>query len=80
MDRLSLIASIEGIQKEIRLREVRLNHRRAWYLDPVRFTRNHPTNQSYDMYGFYIVGYRILQEIKRLKEILCDLVICLRNL
>ena len=59
--------SIEGINREIERRETRLRHRKAWYQGTLR------SEQSFTLTGFYVEGYRIMQEIKRLKIIRCEL-------
>ena len=59
--------SIEGINREIDRRETRLRQRKAWYYG----TLDH--SSSFTWRGFYVDGYRIMQEIKRLKIIRCEL-------
>lgn len=57
-----IIRSIKGIDKEIQKKRDRLNERRCWYLDEFR-------DKRYTWKNFYLGGYRILQEIKKLNII-----------
>jgi len=62
--------SIEGINREIKLRQSALRKRKSWYLHPV-------VSSCYTMTSFYIVGYRKMKEIEKLKKIRQDLVLCI---
>jgi hypothetical protein len=75
-DRTVLQRSIHGITREINLRDNRLRQRRYWYLDMIAYpTRSFMwhTDHSFTWYGFYFEGYKILQEVKKLRKIRDDI-------